>query len=151
LWQGYSGTAEIQAGQMVALDAQGMGRILLPDNTTRTDAYIWSYRRIAWPTPVPRITKPCALTMLETFTLPDAVTTRRMYGGALLAEHADAPAVVGAAYEPILRAEGWRIESISQTPALIVWRVTRGELGYQVVLSTTATGTTDITVYESEP
>jgi hypothetical protein len=74
-----------------------------------------------------------------------------MYGGALLAEHADAPAVVGAAYEPILRTEGWRIETISQTPALIVWRVTRGELGYQVVLSTTATGTTDITVYEREP
>ncbi len=151
LWQGYSGTAEIRAGQMSALDAQGAGRILLPDNTTRTDTYTWSYRRIAWPHPVPRITKPCALTMLETFTLPNAVTTRRMYGGALLAEHADAPAVVGAAYEPILRAEGWRIEHISQTPTLIVWRVTRGDLGYQVALSTTATGTTDITVYESEP
>ena len=151
LWQGYSGTAEIRAGQMTALDAQGAGRILLPDNTTRTDAYTWSYRRIAWPDLVPRISKPCALTMLETFTLPEAVTTRRMYGGALLAEHADAPTVVAAAYAPILRAEGWRIERISQAPALIVWRVTRGDLGYQVVLSTTATGTTDITVYESEP
>ncbi len=151
LWQGYSGTAEIRAGRIIALDAQGMGRILLPDNTIRTDAYTWSYRRITWPDPVPRITKPCALTMLETFTLPEAVTTRRMYGGALLAEHADAPTGVGAAYAPILRAEGWRIDSISQTPALIVWRVTRGAFGYQVVLSTTATGTTDITVYESEP
>ena len=151
LWQGYSGTADIRAGQMVALDAQGMGRILLPDNTTRTDAFMWSYRRVAWPDPVPRITKPCALTMLETFTLPEAATTRRMYGGALLAEHADAPSTLGATYAPILRAEGWRIERISQTPTLIVWRVTRGELAYQVVLSTTATGTTDITVYESEP
>jgi hypothetical protein len=151
LWQGYAGTAEIRAGQMIALDAQGMGRILLPDNTTRTDAYTWTYRRVAWADPVTRITKPCALTMLESFTLPEAVTTRRMYGGALLAEHADAPTGVGAAYEPVLRAEGWRIERISQTPALIVWRVTRGELGYQVVLSMTATGTTDITVYEREP
>ena len=151
LWQGYSGTADVRAGQIVVLDAQGVGRILLPDNTTRTDAYTWSYRRIAWPDPVARITKPCALTMLETFSLPEAVTTRRMYGGALLADHGDDPSAVGAAFLPILRAEGWRIDIITQTPALIVWHVARGDLGYQVVLSATATGTTDITVYEREP
>jgi hypothetical protein len=151
LWQGYSGTAEVRAGHLVALDAQGVGRILLPDNTTRTDAFSWSYRRIAWPDPVPRITATCTLTTLTTFTLPEAVTARRLYGGALLAEHADNPAAVGVAFLPILRAEGWRIDTISHTPALIVWHVARGDLGYQVVLSATATGTTDITVYKSEP
>jgi hypothetical protein len=100
---------------------------------------------------VPRVTATCTLTTLNTFTLPEAVTARRLYGGALLAEHAENPAAVGAVFLPILRAEGWRIDTISQTPALIIWHVARGNLGYQVVLSATATGTTDITVYKSEP
>ena len=151
LWQTYNASAEVRAGQVVTLDAQGTGRILLPDNTTRSDSYSWSFRRTQFLDTLPRITVRCAAQQLESFALPFSTTGRRMYGGALLAEHADDPATVSEAFIMLLRDLDWAVVILDTSPDRITLHASRNQEAYQIVLSATATRTTELTVYSSEP
>ena len=151
LWQSYRASAEVHAGQVVALDAQGTGRILLPDNTTRSDTYMWSYRRTEFLDTLPRITVRCAAQELESFALPFSTTGRRLYGGALLAEHPDDPATVSDAFIMLLRDQDWTVNVVDSAVERITLHVTQQIIAYRIVLSASATGSTQITVYPYEP
>jgi hypothetical protein len=151
LWQTYIAHAEIRAGMVVSLDGQGTGRILLPDNTTRSDSYTWSYRRTPFLTTLPRITVRCAAQALESFALPFSATGRRMYGGALLAEHTDTPVTVSEAFTMLLRELGWTVRVLDASPDRITLDASRDQEAYHIVLSATATQTTELTVYSYEP
>ena len=151
LWQPYSASAEIRAGTVEALDAQGTGRILLPDNTTRSDSYTWSFRRTQFLDTLPRITIRCAAQALESFALPFSATGRRMYGGALLAEHTNAPETVSEAFTLLLRAQNWSVVVLDASPDRITLHASRNQEAYHIVLSATATRTTELTVYSYEP
>ncbi|MFM2308116.1 MAG: hypothetical protein RLY87_236 [Chloroflexota bacterium] len=151
LWQDYRGSAVVRAAALVALDAHGTGSILLPDNRTMRDAYTWTYRRTDFLETLPRMTVQCTAQELESFVLPFSATGRRMYGGALLAEHADTPATVSEAFSILLRAQGWTVIDLDTSPDRITLVVSRDRSVYRIVLSSTATQSTELTVYPDEP
>lgn len=151
LWQDYQGSAMVRAAALVALDAQGTGSILLPDNRTMRDSYTWTYRRTAFLEKLPRITVQCAAQELESFALPFAATGRRMYGGALLAEQTDPPATVSDACTMLLREQGWTVIVLDSSLDRITLLATRDRSAYRIILSATATQRTELTVYPEIP
>jgi hypothetical protein len=93
----------------------------------------------------------CAAQQLESFALPFSTTGRRMYGGALLAEHADDPATVSEAFIMLLRDQDWTVTVVDSSDERMTLHVAQHKTSYRIVLSASATGSTQITVYQNEP
>lgn len=149
LWRDYRGTAAVTDGALMALSATGTGAILLPDNTTRSGTYNWTYQRSPFHTIITPVSTPCSDTGLDAFPLPAGTGTPIVSGGILTARHPDAIAVVATAVTDLLAAQG-TLTTIDSTPTRIVLQYATPTATYIVLLDARDTGGTTIQVYRAD-
>lgn len=149
LWQEYSGRAVVEAGAVIALTAAGSGTLLLPDNTTRTGSYDWTYQRTPLRTALQEITTQCARTALDQFPLPASATERVVASGVLTAQTPDALADVAAAFPPLLQSLG-TVSTLDRTSTRVTLQLDSADGVYMLILDARSAGGTAIVVYRAD-
>ena len=151
IWQAWASSAIPDAtGALQSATGHGNGPILIPGGDVIRGDISWDYQRI----PAPAIAIPdhgCTDDVLAALPLPATWTNRRMYGGALLAESLQAPALSATDLRDTLDTSGWQTTTLDTHATPIVIQASSPSDTIRVFIVSNQNNGSDITVIAVTP
>jgi len=151
LWQSWAASAIPDAtGAIQSATGHGTGKIFIPGGEVISGDISWDYQRIPAP-PLTIPSQPCNDVVLDSLTLPPTWTNRRMYGGALLAENTQSPALSATELRDTLSINGWKITALDTHTTPIVMEASSNHATIRVFFGSNQNNGSDITIIAVTP